>query len=229
MLFLATLALTFSLRGSTRLLPELFMPLLAAGAVFVEELAAGWARGRWVRAGVTVWLMMTASAAILLNLPLLPYDRVLALFEAFRPVSITVKEFTGMAFDVSPFFSARLGYDDLVRNVAEVYDQLPPQDRAIAGIYADGYMAAGAVDELGPAYGLPHAVSGSLTYYLWGPGYSWEVMIIITSKANRVGVFFGKCEAKKTFRPGDDVSPDRSYIFVCRNPYVPTDEIWPSM
>ena len=73
---------------------------------------------------------------------------------------LTVKEFNGMTFIHSPFLAGRLGWEELVREVAGVYDELPAEDRAVAGIYADWYMPAGAIDQLGPQYGLPHAVSG---------------------------------------------------------------------
>jgi 4-amino-4-deoxy-L-arabinose transferase-like glycosyltransferase len=228
-LFLATLAAAFSLRASTRFLPELFMPFLAAGAAWIEELAGRVRRGVWIRAGAAAWLLAAAVAAVLTSLPILPYERMLAVADALRPVSIPVMEFNGEAFEVSPLFPGRLGWEELVRETAEVYDGLPPEERAVAGIYAEGYMPAGAIDQLGPAYGLPHAVSGSLTYYLWGPGYSWEVMIVIASRTNTAGVFFGECELKAHLASENDALDRNSYIFVCRKPKVPAETIWSSM
>ena len=91
-------------------------------------------------------------------------------------------------------------------------------------------MPAGAIDHLGPQYGLPHAVSGSLTYYLWGPGYSWDTMIIIGGKINNLDVFFKECELKREVQDKYDLQMmGKLYIHVCRKPVIPADRIWATM
>jgi hypothetical protein len=225
----ATFVLMFALHAPARMLAELFLPLLAAGAVWIEERTAGVHWGRWIKAGAAAGVAVTAALSIPLTLPILPMDRVEAFAVPFKRVNLPIKEFNGMAFTVSPLLSGRIGWEELVRETAGVYDALPPEERAVAGIYADWYMPAGAIDQLGPAYGLPHAVSGSLTYYLWGPGYTWEVMIIITDKTNRVAVFFDECELKAALPDEFDEPVGSLAIFVCRKPKVPAGVIWPSM
>jgi hypothetical protein len=228
-LFAATLTLMLLLNSAMRMLAELFFPLLAAAAVFAEEL---FARVRWgwtLRTVALAYLLATGCISALLVLPILPLERVEALSDALRLGNRPVKEFNGQTFNVSPLLSGRRGYEELVRDVADVYHALPPEERAVAGIFSDWYMPAGAVDQLGPKYGLPHAVSGSLTYYLWGPGYSWEVMLIITDRTNRTAVFFEECALQAAPRPGYDAPLDTLYIFVCRKARVPADKIWTSM
>lgn len=228
-LFLITLALMFFLHASARMLAELFIPLLAAGSVFVEDLIA---RLRWklgLKAAVAAYLLAVGVVTVPLTLPILPANLLPAFADTFMPLSLRVKEFNGQAFSYSPLIFGRLGWDELVREVARVYDKLPAEDRAIAGIYTDWYMPAGAIDQFGPQYGLPHAVSGSLTYYLWGPGYSWDVMVIIARKTNNMSVFFDECELKATVQYEYDVPIGLPYIYVCRKPKVPPDVIWSSM
>ena len=137
--------------------------------------------------------------------------------------------YIGIVNNYPPLLSGGLGWDELVRDVAGVYEELPAEDRTIAGIYADTYMAAGAIDQLDPPYGLPHAVSGSLTYYLWGPGYSWDVMIIISHKTNNSAVFFNECELKVIVQHEFDSPVGRPYIYVCRKPKISAHVIWSSM
>lgn len=228
LLFGLTLALMFMLHASTRMLAELFMPLLAASAVFVEELSARVRWGGWIRAGVVIYLLIAGVLSVLTSLPILPIDRVQAIADTLEPLNPPIKEFRGMTFSTSPILSGRLGWEELVQDVAEVYHELPQKDRAIAGIYADWYSPAGAIDELGPKYGLPHAVSGVLTYYLWGPGYSWEVMIIVANRTNILSVFFDRCEPMGVTQR-DYVGSTRFYFFVCREPKVPVDTIWSSV
>ena len=116
----------------------------------------------------------------------------------------------------------------MVRETADVYNALPPEDRAVAGIYTDVYPSAGAIDQLGPQYGLPHAVSGSLTYYLWGPGYSWDVMIIVTGRINNMSVFFDECE-QKAVTQREYIGSRHFYIFACKGPKASADAIWSSV
>jgi hypothetical protein len=151
-----------------------------------------------------------------------------AFADRFRIFYQPLREFN-VAWSYPPFLTGRLGWDELVREVARVYDELPAEERVIAGIYADWYMPAGAVDLLGPQYGLPHAVSGFLTYYLWGPGYSWDVMILVTSRTNNMSAFFDECELKVVGQHVYDAPVGQPYIYVCRKPKVPADVIWSSV
>jgi hypothetical protein len=137
----------------------------------------------------------------------------------------SIREFNGGDLYAPLILTGRLGWDGTVRDIAGVYDQLSPADRSVAGIYTDWYYTASAIDMYGPRYGLPHAVSGSLTYYLWGPGYSWDVIVIVTGQTNILSVFFDNCAQKAT--TGED-PPGKFYIYVCKKPKVPADVIWSS-
>ncbi|CAG1014831.1 hypothetical protein ANAEL_05093 [Anaerolineales bacterium] len=229
LLLAITLAMMFMLHSSTRMLVELFMPILAAGAVFVEELSTRVRWGRWIRAGVVGYLLIAGVLSVLTSLPILPIDGVKTIVYTLKPLNPPIKEFKGVTFHISPLLSGKLEWEELVREVAEVYDELPPEERAIAGIYADWYSTAGSIDELGPKYGLPHAVSGVLTYYLWGPGYSWDVMIIVSSHLSSVTAFFDECELKKTVTHVYDVPVGVPSIYLCRKPTASSDVIWTSM
>jgi hypothetical protein len=234
LLFAITLALMFILHSSTRMLAELFMPLLAASAVFVEELSAQVRHGNWIRVSTAAYLLVVGVISILISLPILPLNRVQAFAYAFRLLHPPIKEFnppTKEFNDMTAYtpllLSGRRGWETLVQDVAKVYDELPQEDRAIAGIYADWYSSAGAIDELGPKYSLPHAVSGVLTYYLWGPEYSWDVMIIVSSNLSPVTDFFDRCELKKTVLHVYDMPVGGPSIYLCREPTLSPDVIWP--
>ena len=227
LLFLITLVLMYVLLTPARMLAELFIPLLAAGAVFLEEVLA---RLRWEKAGkvlAVAYLLVIGIIALPLNLPILPANQMESYASHFKIFYQPLREFN-FAWAYPPILTGRIGSDQVVQAVAGVYDALPAGRRAIAGIYTDGYGDAGAIDLFGPQYGLPHAVSGSLTYYLWGPGYSWDVMIIATTKSNNMSVFFDECE-QKAIVPNDYNGMGDLYIFVCRKPKVSADVIWSSV
>ena len=226
-MFIITLVLMFLLHAPARMLAELFMPLLAAGAVLVEEKTSGrrWEKG--AKLAATVYLLAGGVLAVPLSLPIVPPDQLSAFADPSS--NLRTRDFNGGSSQYSPLLTGRLRWDELVQDVAQVYEELPPQDRAIAGIYADWYASAGAIDLLGPQYGLPHAVSGALTYYLWGAGYSWDVMIVVTDKSNELAVFFDECTLTATARYEYDLPVGHPNFYVCRNPKISADKIWSSL
>jgi 4-amino-4-deoxy-L-arabinose transferase-like glycosyltransferase len=229
-LFLATFVVMFVMHSAARMLVELFVPLIAAGAIFLEEKLTGFRWEKAVKAASAAYLFLALILVAPFTLPIVPAESLAAFTGSANSAFLPIKEFNGGgAGQVAPMLSGRIGWEELVRVVAAVFDSLPPEEQAVAGIYSDGYKPAGAIDQYGPEYGLPHAVSGSLTYYLWGPGFSWEVMLIITNKSNRMAVFFEACELK-AFVPYEYSEPvGQPYIYVCRKPKVPAAVIWSSV
>ena len=146
----------------------------------------------------------------------------------------STKEFNMASSEYPINLGLRIGWEELVSKVAEVYNELPPEDRKVAGIYANWYAPASAIDYFGPQYGLPHAVSGHLTYYLWGPGYSWDVMIMLTNNLSPINtatmsLFFEECELKgRVFNPYT-IPLNQLNIYVCRKPRLSPEEIWQHM
>ncbi len=228
-LFLFTLGVMFYLHASTRMLAELFIPLTAAGAVLVEETLTGAPWKKIIRALAVVYLMAGGAFVIPWSLPILPIDTVINNSGSAKLLYQSIREFNGGVSNAPILLVGRLGWEELAQDVAGVYDQLPPQDRSIAGIYTDAYGTAGAIDQYSARYNLPHAVSGSLNYYLWGSGYSWDVMLIVTTRTNPISVFFKQCEKKAISRHEFDIPGGHYYIFVCKQPKVPAEVIWSSV
>ena len=227
LLLLVTLALMFKLHATARMILELFIPLLAACAVFMEETMTGLRLGNWIKAAAIMYLLVVGVVNVSFSLPVLSMDILPAIIRPYQYLYQPMREFNFGTNNPPIFLSGRIGWDDLVREVADVYNALPSEDRAVAGIYTDLYVTAGAIDQFGPQYELPHAVSGSLTYYLWGPGYSWDVMIILTTRPNVMSVFFDECEQKAVMQH-KYIGLTRFYVFVCREPIVPVNTIWSS-
>src|SRR5205823_13040147 len=60
---------------------------------------------------------------------------------------------------------------------------LAPEEKSDCGIFAQDYGQAGAIDFFGRRYGLPPALSGHQTYFLWGPrNYSGNCLIVLDDK-----------------------------------------------
>ncbi len=228
-LFLFSLGLMFYFHASARMLAELFIPLIAAGAVLVEEVLTG---ARWKkapRALAVVYLLAAGALVFPSSLPIFPINSLSTIPRSAKFWYQSIREFNGGISNAPILLVGRLGWEELTQDVAGVYGQLSTEERAVAGIYTDAYATAGAIDQYGPRYSLPHAVSGSLTYYLWGPGYTWDVMLIVTTRTNPISVFFNQCEKKATSRHEFEIPGGHYYIFVCKQPKIPVEVIWSSM
>ncbi len=229
-LFLATLILLYFLHSTPRLIIELFIPLIAASSIALETLLTGNLSRYVIRPLVIAGIMAAGLAMMPSSLPILPADRLPEITRSSKYWFGQMREMVGGNSNSPQLLVGRQGWDVLVQEVAGVYNSLSEADRRIAGIYADSYMFAGAIDLYGPQYGLPHAVSESLTYYLWGPGYSWDVMLIVTRRSNNLAVFFNECELKATVK--GDYDPaffGNPNIYLCRKPGVPAEKIWGSL
>lgn len=76
------------------------------------------------------------------------------------------------------FYADRFGWREEVDQVTRIYQSLSWEDQKKVGIICSNYGEASAINFLG--HGLPFAISGHNSYWLWGPhGYTGEVMIVI--------------------------------------------------
>jgi len=117
----------------------------------------------------------------------------------------------------------------MVATVARAYDELPAEERKRACILTGNYGEAGAVDFYGPKYGLPGAISGHNSYFIWGPGdCTGEVVISVGVPSETLRSVFGEVEQVDKVRcrycmPDEDKLP----VYVCRASKLPFEEAWP--
>jgi len=115
-------------------------------------------------------------------LSILPPDRYDAYTGIFNPNSARSEKFTS---PLPQILSDRFGWPQMVQGFAARYNALPPDVRLRTGIFCGNYGEASAVNILGPAYGLPPAISGHQNYFYWGWGnYTGESMLILGKDRN---------------------------------------------
>jgi 4-amino-4-deoxy-L-arabinose transferase-like glycosyltransferase len=182
--------------------------LLAAGATWWERRLAAMPPARERISNAAGWFTLAAGAAcsILIAIPL-------------APVNSTVWK---MADSITSNWREQIGWPDLVARVAAIRDGLPAAERASAGILASNYGEAGAIDLYGPAYGLPHAISGTNSYWFRGFGESPpRTLIVLGLSRSFVGRTFGACTLAgrngNSFGVRNEESEDHPDIFICRD------------
>jgi 4-amino-4-deoxy-L-arabinose transferase-like glycosyltransferase len=227
--FLTTLTLLFFLHARTWMLAALFLPLLAAGALAVEEWTAGKIGGKILKPAVLVAALAGGILVAPVTLPFVPVNQWPVLAERLGFLYQPIREWNFSRSEYPETFVLRIGWEELVQDVAGIYNDLPEEERGKAGIYARSYPAAAAIDLFGPRYGLPNAVSGHLTYFFWGPGESWDVLIVVTGRTNELAPLFETCEQKMAVDTEYSSVLSQQYIFVCRNPKAPLEYIWPKI
>jgi hypothetical protein len=82
------------------------------------------------------------------------------------------------------FYADRFGWDEEVDAVVKAYRSLSPQEQEHVCIFGKDYGLAGAIDFLGPRKqpGLPPAISGQNSYWMWGThGCDADVVIAVVS------------------------------------------------
>jgi hypothetical protein len=228
--FLVTMVVVYLLHARVFELAHLFVPVLSAGAVFVEEkLAHRKLRRAFGIVGVS-YLLAGGALVAPASLPILPLDLIPAYSGTFGFLYKPVKDYTIPKPPYPWHFSMRIGWEELVSKVAEVDDGLPSEDREKAVIWAFLFNEAGAIDLYGPRYGLPHAVSGHSQYYLWGPGEkSWDIVVAVTSDLYRISACYWEVEKKAYV--GNDLWPNGYWICVCTLPIygMSKEVIWPRL
>jgi 4-amino-4-deoxy-L-arabinose transferase-like glycosyltransferase len=210
------LVLLFVIKGQPYYTGGLLLALYAAGAVATERWMAG---RRWRQVLVGVALALNVAVSALLSLSLLPVPVL-----ARTPIP-----------EVNQVTRDQIGWPTYVRQVAQVYQALPAEDRAHAVVVTGNYGEAGAIDRFGPRYGLPKVYSGQNELYnLGAPPDSATVVLLIgmdysDDQVARVESRFRSCQtlARLDNGVGIDNEEQGRGIRVCRDPRAAWQELWP--
>jgi hypothetical protein len=172
--YLAVLVLFVVTGGKTYYLAPAYTMLYAFGALWMEKTFSSKA----LRVALVTLIVAGGLVTLPAALPILPVEAHIRYSAALglKPNAGGERHRVGR---LSQYYASMFGWENLVEEVARVYQSLPPEDRAKCGIFCMDYHQAGAIDFLGKKYGLPDASSGHNSYYLWGPHSSWEVGIVI--------------------------------------------------
>jgi hypothetical protein len=227
--YLTVLAILI-LNGTSK--PEYLAPavpmLFAGGAILIDRL-----RVRWLRIALrsTLALLFVAGLGFIpLVLPILTVSQFTQYAKAigFESKSAESKELG----DLPQFYADMHGWKDLAASVDTVYRSLSDNERQQCVIYAQNYGQASAITFLGGPLGLPPAVSGHNSYYLWGPGAIREPEAVIIVGGKKEDYERGFEEVQLVMRyTSPHIMPyeDQKPIYVCRKPKAALKDLWASV
>jgi hypothetical protein len=223
--------LMYLLKAKNYYLAPFYPVLFAAGGVACERWLDRWdlTRGRpWPRLALASTVVAAGAVTAPLVLPVLSPERYLA-YQRALGISPPKTE-VAHAGPLPQMFGDQFGWPELAAEVARIYHALPPVDRARAAIFAGNYGEAGAINQFGPRYGLPPALSGHQTHFFWGPrGATGEVVIVLQGTRERLEQRCASVEeAGRHFHPWGMAEENRP-IYVCRGLRTPLPELWPKL
>ena len=160
-----------------------YVMMLAGGAAAAERLLTG---SRFavhpklrviLKTACLILPPMLVIPVLPLVLPVLSVDAFLR-YQSHLPFEVPKGETSFAGAAVPQYYADEFPWPDMVARVAEVYKSLTPEEQTKTAIFCDNYGQAAAVDFFGPKYGLPKAISGHQSYFIWGPrNYTGEIVI----------------------------------------------------
>ena len=220
------LFLAFDLsHGKPYYLTAIYPTLIALGAVRIEH----WLRRPLVRSGALAAVIVTGAVTMPFGLPILPAD-VFVHYESVIGLVPSVGE-RAPSSELPQYYADMFGWSELTDKLAAIYNALPAPDRTRAVFFGSNYGEAAAIDVLGRDKGLPPAISGHNSYYLWGPrGADGSVVITVGGNEERYRELFRSVEivgqtASKYAMPFESGQP----IYVLRGMKTPLGDFWPQV
>lgn len=242
--YLVCFTVFFVLHGKNYYLAPVYPMLLAAGAVVIESafegrkmkdletqgLPSGRYRLAWLKSVIVVVLLASGALFAPAVVPILSPHSFIA-YMRHLPTKLPVMEHGHERAVLPQWYADQFGWEEIVAETAKAYFQLPPTDRPGCGIFAQDYGQAGAIDFFGPRYGLPPALSGHQTYWLWGPrGYSGNCLIVLDDTRTRLEELFDSVEFVGTSADNPYALEREIPVFICRGAkFGSLEEIWPQL
>jgi hypothetical protein len=222
-------AVLFALHGKNYYLAPVYPMVLAAGAVVIES-ALDRPIGAWLKPAIVIILLAAGVYLAPITVPIFSPDRFLA-YAKRLPFKLPVMEYQHRRAALPQWYADQFGWNEIVAETAQAWNQLPPEERADCAVFAQDYGQAGAIDFLGRRYGLPLALSGNQTYFLWGPrGYSGNCMIVLDDRPDRLSQLFQYVQYVGTSGDNPYALEKRIDVFICRGSKFGTlARVWPQL
>ncbi|HWY22908.1 MAG TPA: glycosyltransferase family 39 protein [Candidatus Acidoferrum sp.] len=196
--------------------------LFAGGTVVIEHWLAN--RAAWTRVALVTIIVLAALPVIPIVTWMLTPERLLAYQNAIG-ITPSKAEVHHEALLPQPV-ADQLGWPEMAREVAAIYNSQPPEERAQTGIWAGNYGEAGAINLFGPQYGLPRAYSRHQNHWYWGPPPQvYKNLIVIQWSLDDVRdncTSFQPFDHSQRFGMAEENQP----MYLCRGVTFDIQKIW---
>lgn len=234
--FLTTLLIVAASKaGKPEYVNAAYPLVFASGAVALEKRSNTRGFARLVAVGGALGFAFFALT-LPFALPILHEATFIAYADrlGMKPQSSEKKELAALP----QFYADMHGWEELVTEAERAWNELPPDERANARIWAvtGGYGPAAAIDVLGKRRGLPHAIATHNSYWLWG--YAGESadpegagpVVLLGGDEARLGRLFSSLERVGTVECGDCMPyENHKPVFIGRGMTRRWADVWPDV
>ncbi len=213
-LVLSVLGIAVATQAKPYYIAPLYPLLIAAGMLGIERWLAArpnLASAKWIQYGLIVAVVVNGLSFVPIFMPILPLKTLVD---------------TGIV-EIHDEFAEMVGWPEMVAQVEDVYQTLPPDERVQAVILTGSYGEASALNVLGD--GLPPAISGHNSYYLWGTNNaSGDVVIAVRISESFLRQHFQSVELATIIEMPYNIENETfgAHVFICRGPRQPLSEMW---
>ncbi len=227
--YLVCYGVFFALHGKNYYLAPIYPMLLAAGAVVIE-FAIDHPRRAWLKPAIVVVLLASGVYLAPVVIPVFSPEKFIT-YTRTLPFNLPRMEHSHERAALPQWYADQFGWEEIVAETAVAWNRLSPVERGDCGIFAQDYGQAGAIDFLGRRYGLPSALSGDKTYFLWGPrGYSGNCLIVLDDTRENLEALWNNVEYVGTSADNPYALEKQIPVFICRGAKFGTlAQLWPKV
>jgi dolichyl-phosphate-mannose-protein mannosyltransferase len=216
-MYLVPLGIFMIVKARQYYLAPAYPMLYAAGSVCGQQWLAHLRteKARVIRVATWTALAINILAAAAVALPIEPID----------------SKWGRIAMKINGDYRDEIGWPELMQTLAQIRNSLPEAERARTGVLAANYGEAGAINLLGPQYGLPSVISGGNSF--WAHGYGDpppETVIVVGFSRQFVERNFASCQLNakiwNEFGVVNEETRDHPDIFVCRGLKQSWPDFW---
>jgi hypothetical protein len=224
----------FLQHGKNYYLAPIYPMLFAAGTVaiecWIEKPESSSTRRSWLKPTIVWTLLISGAHSSPIVVPMLSPEHFLA-YTKTLPFKLPVNEYSHTRAALPQWYSDQFGWKEIADEAEVAWNRIPPQERADCGIFAQDYGQAGAIDFFGRAHGMPGAMSGDRTYWLWGPhAYSGSCMIVLDDRKEVLERYWNQVEYVGTSAPNDWALEQQIPVFICRGKKFDSwAKVWPHL
>jgi hypothetical protein len=232
--YVVTYAAFFVLHGKNYYLTPIYPMLIAAGAVLFERWLDRPDTARphlqWLKPVVIIILLAVGIHLAPIVIPVFSPER----FQAYAktlPFKLPVSEYSHAGAALPQWYADQFGWKEIADEAEVAWNRIPADERADCAIFAQDYGQAGAIDFFGRSHGLPGAISGDRTYFLWGPrGYSGKCMIILGDRKERLQELFDQVDFVGLSADNRWALETNISVNICRRPkFGSLSQLWPQL
>lgn len=224
--------LLLALHGKAYYIGPIYPTLLAAGAVWLEQLSKGPAPTvRPAVAWATAALILFEGAfRVPIALPILPRDAT-AQYAVRNGMEWALGTNWGGTDLLPQDFADMLGWRQQAAAAARVFRALTPEEQRVAVIAGDNYGEAGALEFYRLQYGLPEVISGAGSFWYFGPGHRpGKVLIAVRTDSALLASMYRDVRLAARIRSPWSVPEERDIrIWVARDQKHTLQQVWPQL